>query len=114
MVTDEIQKVTSTVVGKLVELLGNKIYKIILYGSYARGDFDAESDIDIMILINGTDEDVLKYRKDVRRIANDVGLDNNILVSLLIKPRQSFEEWSDVVVFYKNVIKEGVTLYEWE
>ncbi|MBO6113471.1 MAG: nucleotidyltransferase domain-containing protein [Lachnospiraceae bacterium] len=112
MVTDEIQKVTSTVVGKLVELLGNKIYKIILYGSYARGDFDTESDIDIMILINGTDEDVLKYRKDVRRIANDVGLDNNILVSLLIKPRQSFEEWSDVVVFYKNVIKEGVTLYE--
>ncbi len=112
MVTDEIQKVTSTVVGKLVELLGNKIYKIILYGSYARGDFDTESDIDIMILINGTDEDVLKYRKDVRRIANDVGLDNNILVSLLIKPRQSFEEWSDVVVFYKNVIKEGATLYE--
>ena len=112
MVTDEIQKVTSTVVGKLVELLGNKIYKIILYGSYARGDFDTESDIDIMILINGTDEDVLKYRKDVRRIANDVGLDNNILVSLLIKPRQSFEERSDVVVFYKNVIKEGVTLYE--
>lgn len=112
MVTDEIQKVTSTVVGKLVELLGNKIYKIILYGSYARGDFDTESDIDIMILINGTDEDVLKYRKDVRRIANDVGLDNNILVSLLIKSRQSFEEWSDVVVFYKNVIKEGVTLYE--
>ena len=112
MVTDEIQKVTSTVVGKLVELLGNKIYKIILYGSYARGDFDTESDIDIMILINGTDEDVLKYRKDERRIANDVGLDNNILVSLLIKPRQSFEEWSDVVVFYKNVIKEGVTLYE--
>ena len=112
MVTDEIQKVTSTVVGKLVELLRNKIYKIILYGSYARGDFDTESDIDIMILINGTDEDVLKYRKDVRRIANDVGLDNNILVSLLIKPRQSFEEWSDVVVFYKNVIKEGVTLYE--
>ena len=91
MVTDEIQKVTSTVVGKLVELLGNKIYKIILYGSYARGDFDTESDIDIMILINGTDEDVLKYRKDVRRIANDVGLDNNILVSLLIKPRQSLE-----------------------
>ena len=53
-----------------------------------------------------------RYRKDVRRIANDVGLDNNILVSLLIKSRQSFEEWADVVVFYKNVIKEGVTLYE--
>ena len=113
MVVDEVQKVTSTVVGRLVDLLGDKIYKIILYGSYARGDFDSESDIDIMILINGTDEDVIRYRKDVRRIANDVGLDNDILVSLLIRSRQSFEEWSDVVVFYKNVINEGVTLYEW-
>ena len=112
MVVNEIQKVTSTVVGRLVDLLGDKIYKIILYGSYARGDFDSESDIDIMILINGTDEDVIRYRKDVRRIANDVGLDNDILVSLLIRSRQSFEEWSDVVVFYKNVINEGVTLYE--
>ena len=65
-----------------------------------------------MILINGTDEDIIRYRKDVRRIANDVGLDNDILVSLLIRSRQSFEEWSDVVVFYKNVINEGVTLYE--
>ena len=95
----------------MVDLFGDKIYKIILYGSYARGDFDSESDIDIMILINGTDEDVIRYRKDVRRIANDVGLDNDILVSLLIRSRQSFEEWSDVVVFYKNVINEGVTLY---
>ena len=112
MVVDEVQKVTSTVVGRLVDLLGDKIYKIILYGSYARGDFDSESDIDIMILINGTDEDVIRYRKDVRRIANDVGLDNDILVSLLIRSRQSFEEWSDVVVFYKNVINQGVTLYE--
>lgn len=113
MVVNEVQKVTSTVVGRLVDLLGDKIYKIILYGSYARGDFDSESDIDIMILINGTDKDVIRYRKDVRRIANDVGLDNDILVSLLIRSGQSFEEWSDVVVFYKNVINEGVTLYEW-
>ncbi len=112
MVENELQKVTSTVVGKLIELLGDKINKIILYGSYARGDFDSESDIDIMILINGTEEDVIRYRKDVRRIANEVGLDNDILVSLLIKSRQFFDEWSDVVIFYKNVINEGVTLYE--
>lgn len=111
MVETEVLKVTSAVVGKLNELLGEKLYKIILYGSYARGDFDSESDIDIMVLINGTEEDVIRYRKDVRRIANDIGLDNDILVSLLIKPRQFFEEWSDVVVFYKNVMKEGVTLY---
>ena len=111
MHNEEIQQVTREVVGRVTELLGDKIYKIILYGSYARGDFDSESDIDIMILINGSDEDVKIYRKKVREIANDVGLDNDILVSLSIKTKQSFEEWADTLVFYKNVINEGVTLY---
>ena len=113
MYNEEIQKVTREVFVRVTELLCDKIYKIILYGSYARGDFDSESDIDIMILINGTDEDVKIYRKKVREIANDVGLDNDILVSLSIKTKQSFEEWADTLVFYKNVINEGVTLYGW-
>jgi predicted nucleotidyltransferase len=30
--------------------LGNDLRKIILYGSYARGDYCEESDVDIMIL----------------------------------------------------------------
>ena len=32
------------------ESLGDKLDKVILYGSYARGDYDDESDIDIMVL----------------------------------------------------------------
>lgn len=112
MLNGEIQKVTREVVGKITELIGDKIYKIILYGSYARGDFDSESDIDIMILINGNDDDVKKYRKDVRLIANEIGLNNDILVSLQIKTKKYFEDWSDIMAFYKNVINEGVTLYE--
>ncbi len=30
--------------------MGNDLRKIILYGSYARGDYCEESDVDIMIL----------------------------------------------------------------
>ena len=32
------------------KLLGQKLDKVILYGSYARGDYNEHSDIDIMIL----------------------------------------------------------------
>lgn len=35
-----------------MRLLENKIYKIVLYGSYARGDFDTESDVNIIILLD--------------------------------------------------------------
>lgn len=34
---------------------GNHIKKVILYGSYARGDFGRDSDIDIMILVDMKD-----------------------------------------------------------
>ena len=34
------------------QLYGNKLKTVLLYGSYARGDFRADSDIDIMILVD--------------------------------------------------------------
>lgn len=40
----ELQKITKTVVQSSLELMEDKIYKIVLYGSYARGDFDTENE----------------------------------------------------------------------
>ena len=41
-------------------ILGNKLSKVILYGSYARGDFRENSDIDIMVSTNLTDDEIGK------------------------------------------------------
>ena len=38
------------------KILGKSLRKIILYGSYARGDYTENSDIDLMILTTLTDE----------------------------------------------------------
>ncbi|MCX6215553.1 nucleotidyltransferase domain-containing protein [Spirosoma sp.] len=42
----------------LQDIYGDRLGDVVLYGSYARGDYD-ESDIDLMILLN--DEDVNTY-----------------------------------------------------
>ena len=43
-------------------MFGSRVIKIVLFGSYARGDYDNESDVDIFVLVN--DNDLRRYRKD--------------------------------------------------
>ena len=49
---EKIKNIMSEVYEELIKLFGKKIERITLYGSYARGDFNLESDVDIMILLN--------------------------------------------------------------
>ena len=43
------------------KILGKRLKKVILYGSYARGDFNEDSDIDIMILTDLMDNEMYEY-----------------------------------------------------
>jgi predicted nucleotidyltransferase len=38
---------------KLKELYGDRFEGLVLFGSYSRGDFDSESDIDLLCLLKG-------------------------------------------------------------
>ena len=41
-------------------IYGNSLKKIVVYGSYARGDYQENSDIDIMILVDASDSEIKK------------------------------------------------------
>ena len=107
-VNNIIQEFTS----KINELLGNRIKKIILYGSYSRGDFNNSSDIDIMILTDLTDEEIIEYRDKISDIAFDIEFDNefDIMLSPLVKNIDKFNYWLQALPFYMNVQREGVVL----
>ena len=46
----KVDSILKEFIAEISNLLGNRLKKVILYGSYARGDYDKNSDIDIMIL----------------------------------------------------------------
>ncbi len=96
------------------EILGNRVKKVILYGSYARGDFQKSSDIDIMILTDLEDEELIQYRDKIWDFAYDVEFENNfdITLSPLVKNIDKFNYWLNAMPFYMNVQKEGVVLSE--
>ena len=90
------------------EILGSRVKKIILYGSYARGDYDYESDIDIMILVDMMPEELVKHRRIFNDFSTDIDLNYNVVLSSKLQSKQFFNEWKNTLTFYQNVIKDGV------
>ena len=51
---------------KLRKKFGDNIVKIILFGSYARGDYSAESDIDLLLIVK--DDSIADIEDEIRKI----------------------------------------------
>lgn len=96
----------------LRDIYGKHIKQIILYGSYARGDFHSDSDVDIMVLVDLPDAQIESYSD----ILSEVGFDYNVKYDMwfmpVVKNAQHFGQWCTVYPFYSNVMKEGIILYE--
>lgn len=107
----ELHSITQDLVGKLLRTDGIKIVKIILYGSYARGEAVEDSDIDIMVLCDNNEADIDKCRFAINSIGNRLSLENDLDVSIKVKDNQTFADWNEVVPFYHNVSTEGIILY---
>ncbi len=46
--------------GTLKRLCGDQILKMVLFGSRARGDFDEDSDIDVVLIVRGLTPELKK------------------------------------------------------
>ena len=53
------------------DLFGEHLRAVILFGSYARGDFREDSDVDIMILIDFDDNETERYREKLSELNYD-------------------------------------------
>lgn len=93
------------------DLLGNRLKKVILYGSYARGDYSKNSDLDIMILTDFSDIELAEYRVKVRDLACDLELENDIVISPIVRNIEKYNNRIDIIPFYMNVQKEGVVIH---
>ncbi len=106
---------TRTLIDRYAEeiktIYGDHLSKIILYGSYARGDFNADSDVDIMILLHLTDEELDSYRDSLSYMTYDFNMENDLDIKPIAKSEEHFMKWVENYPFYSNVEKEGELLY---
>lgn len=95
----------------LKAVYGNKLKAVILYGSVARGTATPESDIDIMVLVDSSIEELKKYADKLCDVSTDFALEYFKVFSIIDVCYAEFSEWKQVLPFYRNVANEGVVLY---
>lgn len=112
-VNRKIKSILEEYVKGLAQIIGEELKQVILYGSYARGEQDKNgetSDIDIMILVDSSEEKIKELEKRVIDYSYDFDLEYDILLSPIIDTIQNYKNRVKYMSFYKNIRNEGVLL----
>ena len=104
----QLKKISSQMVESYKRAYGGSIVEILLYGSYARGDNDPESDIDYTAIVRGERRSLQDKLEEVWDDSAEIGLENDVIVSPTVIPADEFEKYSTSHSYYMNIRKEGI------
>jgi predicted nucleotidyltransferase len=86
---------------------GDRLVKLILFGSQARGDAQPYSDIDILVVLEGTvnpGEEI----ENTGQIVADLSLENDVVISCVFMDKKHFMNRATPLL--RNIRKEGIIL----
>ncbi len=86
--------------------------KVILYGSYARGEQEQDSDVDIALLLQDKGSEEMHDR--MLDIVVDYELELAVTLSVVPIEMKQYQEWRTSLPFYKNLDKDGIILWKTE
>lgn len=89
------------------ETYGQRLARLVLYGSQARGDASAGSDVDMLVLLRGA-VDPCEEIERCGKMTADLSLKYDIVVSCVFMAEEEFERRQGP--FLRNVRREGVVV----
>jgi predicted nucleotidyltransferase len=104
----EISALSQEFVSKVSQLYGNRLSKVILFGSYARGEQHEESDVDYLVVLN--DDEIKSYHEidNLSPLTSDLGLKYGFWISAIPYTNKKLYFGNTPLGF--NVIQEGIEL----
>lgn len=112
VVPEQISRLLQEYTLGIKKIYGKSLKSVVLYGSYARNDYNEDSDQDIMILVDITEEQICKTRGLISEYTYEFNMQHDLDIKQIIKSKAQFDYWKSVYPFYKNVNREGIKIYE--
>ncbi len=103
----KLAKLLNQLSAELAQILCEKLERILLYGSYARGEARHDSDLDILIVIRG-DFDYADMIRHTSELIARLSLDNDVVISRTFISKERFE--NECSPFTLNVQREGIPI----
>lgn len=101
----EVDQVIKEFRAALERLYGQRLIKVILYGSWARNEATEDSDVDLLVVLEGD----VQPGKEIDRmidIITDINLKHNVLLSVYPASDRDYKSLKSPLLM--NVRREGV------
>ena len=95
-----------------IQLLMRRLFptaEVILYGSEARDEARPDSDIDLLILVDG-DKLTLAQEDAITTPLYELELQTGVAISPIVMLKKQWESRPMITPFYLNVMREGIKL----
>ena len=92
---------------ELRRLYGSRLREVILYGSQARGDAGPDSDIDVMVVLDGPVEPMAEIKRALGPVS-DLCLKHETLIACMFTTPDTLA--SSPLPLYENIRREGIVV----
>ncbi len=103
-----INQVANEYKANLQSLYGNELVELVLFGSYARGDYHEESDIDFAIVLKNPHTRPAAEIPKTAPLSSKLSLKYGLMVSSLHTSRQ--KKQTSMQFIYQDIRKEGIVI----
>lgn len=107
MTNNKLKTILAELRRELENLYGERLSKVVLFGSQARGDAEPDSDIDVLVVLKGEVRDGIEI-SGTSKITAALSLAHDVVISCVFVSDQQFAIENSPLLL--NIRKEGVAL----